>query len=262
MNTSRQQLNKTRRESGTAVDCRSSLCSCQSSSCGDSIEKCHEEIARARVVREVQSDLRRLVDWEQKGIVEEYRVTADIRYAFFQIQIPEEDRDFLRFLRSEGPKSIAPLKSSFWSHFKSIFACYYNPVSSRTAKVSSFYVNNYFLSLPFPREVLELIKNGDIMKQTHFELRDWTWNNLEILQCDPVPYPTSDKICIDVKSLARMGEDTAITRRNVLSACHRTSYPISFPCPMTIEIKKMIENTWKKKKKWDEPWTRTYRNYS
>ncbi|UYV69351.1 hypothetical protein LAZ67_6003296 [Cordylochernes scorpioides] len=52
---------------------RSSLCSCQSSSCGDSIEKCHEEIARARVVREVQSDLRRLVDWEQKGIVEEVR---------------------------------------------------------------------------------------------------------------------------------------------------------------------------------------------
>ncbi|UYV72117.1 hypothetical protein LAZ67_9001870 [Cordylochernes scorpioides] len=54
-------------------------------------------------------------------------------------------------------------------------------------------------------------------------------------------------------SLKNIDEEKSITKRSILSACHRIFDPIQFTCPATIKIKKMVQDAWKENKSWDEP---------
>ncbi|UYV64217.1 hypothetical protein LAZ67_2007061 [Cordylochernes scorpioides] len=155
-----------------------------------------------------------------------YGIIADIRKAFLQIQVREEDREFLRFLWWK--KDQKTLK--FYRHCRVVFGLTSSPFllaatikyhlslpqfqDNRCAELlaRSFYVDNCILSLSSTHDVKKFIKeSSDIMMQAKFELRDGMWNEPGITEQDPV---------------------------SILA---------------TIKIKKMVQDAWKENKSWDEP---------
>ncbi|UYV67608.1 hypothetical protein LAZ67_5001360 [Cordylochernes scorpioides] len=203
-----------------------------------------------------------------------YGIIADIRKAFLQIQVREEDREFLRFLWWK--KNQKTLK--FYRHCGVVFALTSSPFllaatiryylslpqfqDNRCAELlaRSFYVDNCILSLSSTHDVKKCIKkSSNIMMQAKFELRDWMWNEPGITEQDPASilgmkwHLQTDTIAINVQSLKNIDEEKSITKRSILSACHRIYDPIQFTCPATIKIKKMVQDAWKENKSWDEP---------
>ncbi|UYV60816.1 hypothetical protein LAZ67_1002421 [Cordylochernes scorpioides] len=202
-----------------------------------------------------------------------YGIIADMRKAFLQIQVREEDREFLRFLWWK--KDQKTLK--FYRHCRVVFGLTSSPFllaatikyhlslpqfqDNRCAELlaRSFYVDNCILSLSSTHDVKKLIKEfSDIMMQAKFELRDWMWNEPGITEQDPASilgmkwHLQTDTIAINVQSLKNIDEEKSITKRSILSACHRIFDPIQFTCPATIKIKKMVQDAWKENKSWDE----------
>ncbi|UYV82396.1 hypothetical protein LAZ67_21001940 [Cordylochernes scorpioides] len=154
-----------------------------------------------------------------------YGIIADMRKAFLQIQVREEDREFLRFLWWK--KDQKTLK--FYRHCRVVFGLTSSPFllaatikyhlslpqfqDNRCAELlaRSFYVDNCILSLSSTNDVKKFIKeSSDIMMQAKFELRDWMWNEPGITEQDPA---------------------------SILA---------------TIKIKKMVQDAWKENKSWDE----------
>ncbi|UYV67896.1 hypothetical protein LAZ67_5002443 [Cordylochernes scorpioides] len=203
-----------------------------------------------------------------------YGIIADIRKAFLQIQVREEDREFLRFLWWK--KDQKTLK--FYRHCRVVFGLTSSPFllaatikyhlslpqfqDNRCAELlaRSFYVDNCIISLSSTHDVKIIIKeSSDIMMQAKFELRDWMWNEPGITEQDPAYilgmkwHLQTDTIAINVQSLKNIDEEKSITKRSILSACHRIFDPIQFTCPATIKIKKMVQDAWKENKSWDEP---------
>ncbi|UYV60695.1 hypothetical protein LAZ67_1001953 [Cordylochernes scorpioides] len=203
-----------------------------------------------------------------------YGIIADIRKAFLQIQVREEDREYLRFLWWK--KDQKTLK--FYRHCRVVFGLTSSPFllaatikyhlslpqfqDNRCAELlaRSFYVDNCILSLSSTNDVKKIIKeSSDIMMQAKFELRDWMWNEPGITEQDPTSilgtkwHLQTDTIAINVQSLKNIDEEKSITKRSILSACHRIFDPIQFTCPATIKIKKMVQDAWKENKSWDEP---------
>ncbi|UYV83455.1 hypothetical protein LAZ67_23001090 [Cordylochernes scorpioides] len=202
-----------------------------------------------------------------------YGIIADMRKAFPQIQVREEDREFLRFLWWK--KDQKALK--FYRRCRVVFGLTSSPFllaatikyhlslpqfqDNRCAELlaRSFYVDNCILSLSSTHDVKEFIKeSSDIMMQAKFELRDWMWNEPGITEQDPASilgmkwHLQTDTIAINVQSLKNIDEEKSITKRSILSACHRIFDPIQFTCPVTIKIKKMVQDAWKENKSWDE----------
>ncbi|UYV67983.1 hypothetical protein LAZ67_5002699 [Cordylochernes scorpioides] len=202
-----------------------------------------------------------------------YGIIADMRKAFLQIQVREEDREFLRFLWWK--KDQKTLK--FYRHCRVVFGLTSSPFllaatikyhlslpqfqDNRCAELlaRSFYVDNCILSLSSTHDVKKIIKeSSDIMKQAKFELRDWMWNEPGITEQDPASilgmkwHLQTDNIAINVQSLKNIDEEKSITKRSILSACHRIFDTIQFTCPATIKIKKMVQDAWKENKSWDE----------
>ncbi|UYV78611.1 hypothetical protein LAZ67_16002140 [Cordylochernes scorpioides] len=129
-----------------------------------------------------------------------YGIIADMRKAFLQIQVREEDREFLRFLWWK--KDHKTLK--FYRHCRVVFGLTSSPFllaatikyhlslpqfqDNRCAELLArrFYVDNCILSLSSTHDVKKIIKeSSDIMMQAKFELRDWMWNEPGITEQDP-----------------------------------------------------------------------------
>ncbi|UYV72990.1 hypothetical protein LAZ67_10001409, partial [Cordylochernes scorpioides] len=203
-----------------------------------------------------------------------YGIIADIRKAFLQIQVREEDREFLRFLWWKNDQKTL----KFYRHCRVVLGLTSRPFllaatikyhlslpqfqDNRCAELiaRSVYVDNCILSLSSTHDVKIFIKeSSDIMMQAKFELRDWMWNEPGITEQDPESilgmkwYLQTDTIAINVQSLKNIDEEKSITKRSILSACHRIFDPIQFTCPATIKIKKMVQDAWKENKSWDEP---------
>ncbi|UYV70044.1 hypothetical protein LAZ67_7001587 [Cordylochernes scorpioides] len=189
-----------------------------------------------------------------------YGIIADIRKAFLQIQVREEDREFLRFLWWKKDQKTL----NFYRHCRVVFGLTSSPFllaatikhhlslpqfqDNRCAELlaRSFYVDNCILSLSSTHNVKIFTKeSSDIMMQAKFELRDWMWNEPGITEQDPASilgmkwHLQTDTIAINVQSLKNIDEEKSITKRSILSACHRIFDPIQFTCPATIKIKKM-----------------------
>ncbi|UYV70054.1 hypothetical protein LAZ67_7001638 [Cordylochernes scorpioides] len=165
-----------------------------------------------------------------------YGIIADMRKAFLQIQVREEDREFLRFLWWK--KDQKTLK--FYRHCRVVFGLTSSPfLLAATIK--------YHLSLPQFQDnrCAELLArsfyvDNCILKQDPASILGMKWH----LQ--------TDTIAINVQSLKNIDEEKSITKRSILSACHRIFDPIQFTCPATIKIKKMVQDAWKENKSWDE----------
>ncbi|UYV82291.1 hypothetical protein LAZ67_21001623 [Cordylochernes scorpioides] len=121
-----------------------------------------------------------------------------------------------------------------------------------------FRLGKYVIIADMRKAFLQIQESSDIMMQAKFELRDWMWNEPGITEQDPASilgmkwHLQTDTIAINVQSLKNIDEEKSITKRSILSACHRIFNPIQFTCPATIKIKKMVQDAWKENKSWDE----------
>ncbi|UYV81835.1 hypothetical protein LAZ67_20002653, partial [Cordylochernes scorpioides] len=122
-----------------------------------------------------------------------------------------------------------------------------------------FRLGKYGIIADIRQAFLQIQESSDIMMQAKFELRDWMWNEPGIPEQDLASilgmkwHLQTDTIAINVQSLKNIDEEKSITKRSILSACHRIFDPIQFTCPATIKIKKMVQDAWKENKSWDEP---------
>ncbi|UYV76813.1 hypothetical protein LAZ67_14002088 [Cordylochernes scorpioides] len=122
-----------------------------------------------------------------------------------------------------------------------------------------FRLGKYGIIADIRKAFLQIQESSDIMMQAKFELRDWMWNEPGITEQDPASilgmkwHLQTDTIAINVQSLKNIDEEKSITKRSILSACHRIFDPIQFTCPAAIKIKKMVQDAWKENKSWDEP---------
>ncbi|UYV73603.1 hypothetical protein LAZ67_11000027 [Cordylochernes scorpioides] len=141
-----------------------------------------------------------------------YGIIADIRKAFLQIQVREEDREFLRHCRVVFGLTSSPfLLAATIKYHLSLPQFQDNRCAELLAR--SFYVDNCILSLSSTHDVKKFIKeSSDIMMQAKFELRDWMWNEPGITEQDPASilgmkwHLQTDTIAINTGRVHKMEE--------------------------------------------------------
>lgn len=201
-------------------------------------------------------------------------VIADIRKAFLQISLCEEDRDFLRFLwvDMEGEMKI-------FRHARVVFGVTSSPFllgavidfhlkcfesrgdemySTATIKKlrKSFYVDNCVTSLQSAADLHCFQEEATkIFRQAKFDLRGWEYSdsNLTDKTATPVLGLIWDRKC---DTLAVSGckpvDMKVVTRRTILSIAQRVFDPIGFTCPVSLCPKLLLQQCWAMKGGWDE----------
>lgn len=204
-----------------------------------------------------------------------FGVIADIKKAFLQIGLQENDRPFLKFLWRKNGKnenltvyqhkrvvfgiSSSPflLGATLEFHLKNVPGHYWETAHTL---LKSFYVDNLVCSVNTIEELNKLMtESQDILAEGKFELRGWehTPTSSEQLVAKQKIVPVlglnwklnEDSLTIDLKSFSI--EETVVTKRKILSAVHRIFDPIGFTCPVTLLPKLLIQECWKNKVAWD-----------
>ncbi|XP_015433580.1 PREDICTED: uncharacterized protein LOC107189534 [Dufourea novaeangliae] len=208
-------------------------------------------------------------------------VISDIKKAFLQIDIRNEDRDFLRFLWWKNNKtdqiivyrharvvfgvSISPfiLGAVIELHLQTILARDRRIAgSSRSNSIlklmNSFYVDNCVTSVDSNEELQEFMHTAtSVMAEGKFELRGW-----EYTRDDSCGSPTPvlgmlwNKIehTLSLNPAALEQNETkqkVITKKTILSAVHRVFDPIGFACPAMLCPKLLLQKAWVSGIDWD-----------
>jgi len=200
-------------------------------------------------------------------------VISDIKGAFLQISVNEEDRDYLRFLWWKDRQQSA---IRIFRHCRVVFGVNCSPfllaaviefhlrhckTEKEIAKKlqSSFYVDNCVTSVDSEEELNVFIsKATSIMSKAKFELRCWEHTQIHN-DCTLTPDPAKvlgllwdkqeDSLFCDVQKI-ELGE-LPVTRRNVLSLVQKVFDPIGFSCPLTLLPKLLLQRSWEAKLSWD-----------
>ncbi|GBL95210.1 hypothetical protein AVEN_253537-1 [Araneus ventricosus] len=169
-------------------------------------------------------------------------VTADIRKAFLQISICEEDRDFLRFLWWKNKdcqehkvfcraRVVFGVRSSPFL-LKAVLKyhlpknCDVDPFVTKCIS-NSFYVDNLLISVHYESELKRLINvSNELMKKGDFELWDWESSapigvNSKAIDLLGLKWNKSEDILsINLKWLKEVNIEI-ITKCTMLSATHK-----------------------------------------
>lgn len=218
-----------------------------------------------------------------------YGVTSDIRKAFLQIGISEEDRDYLRFLWQENGD---PSRLKIYRHQRVVFGVnsspfllaatihyhleHLEPKYRKTAKklLESMYVDNCVTSLDSVEELNTFIKESkEIMLLGKFDLRGWVWNKIHDSDSEEHSLRSenlienelneeeisvlglkwnviTDELSCDTKDILEV-ENGFLTKRSILSIANRIFDPIGFLSPVTLIPKLLMQQCWKEKISWD-----------
>lgn len=207
-------------------------------------------------------------------------VSADIKKAFLQISVDQEDRDFLKFLWWNNDKQILTYR-----HTRVVFGVSSSPfllgavidhhlnktLRGLDAKLDvsysketinklmcSFYVDNCLTSLNNEQETERFIRESKvIMAKACFELRAWEFTK----DTDEEPRELSnvlglkwdkfaDTLQINTEPLKLLNLNS-ITKRIILSVSHKLYDPIGFLCPVTLYPKCLLQQSWSKGLGWD-----------
>ncbi|GIY05423.1 reverse transcriptase [Caerostris extrusa] len=134
----------------------------------------------------------------------------------------------------------------------------------------SMYVDNCVASVKSEADLTKFINESrEIMALGKFELRGWQHNSFEslrnncnesqnaspILQDIPVLgllwNIERDTLKIDVRNDTQ-SESVKVTKRYILSKCHKIFDPIGITVPITLIPKILLQETWKIKANWDD----------
>lgn len=218
-----------------------------------------------------------------------YGVTADIRKAFLQIEVKEEDRDFLRFFWRENGD---PTKMKIFRHRRVVFGVNSSPfllaatlnyhldrVPSHLQETAlklkkSMYVDNCVTSCQSEEELRNFMKQSkEIMLSACFDLRGWVYNDIRINKSQTfietektseisdvqisdtvnvlgISWNTAEDVLFCDVKLEKYYEEN-LTKRIILSLAGQLFDPIGFLSPVTLIPKILLQECWKRKLSWD-----------
>lgn len=200
-------------------------------------------------------------------------ITADIKKAFLQIEVAEEDRDFLRFLwySDENMEHIQEFR-----HCRVVFGVNCSPfllaatIDNHLSNCSeeyqetastlkkSFYVDNCVASFQTNAAALKFQEQSTgLLNQAMMDLRGWeigpSEEEKEINILGMTWNTNRDELYCDLKKPLEKSKDLCSTRRKMLSASHSVFDPLGLLSPFTIIPKMIIQETAKFKIGWDKP---------
>ncbi|UYV72420.1 hypothetical protein LAZ67_9003051 [Cordylochernes scorpioides] len=211
-------------------------------------------------------------------------VIADIRKAFLQIEVKEEDRDYLRFLWWKNNHQIEVFR-----HKRVVFGVTCSPyllgavilhhlkgVSSEFGALPQklmecLYMDNCVTSVDTEAELVDLVeKSTEIFAKAKMDLRMWQFGPIHRVKevYSRLP-PSVDIERSEEASVLGMKwnllEDTlnvtpkfgviinSLSKRDLLSHTQQIFDPIGFLVPVLLPAKLLIQQAWTVKTDWDEP---------
>ncbi|GFW16898.1 uncharacterized protein TNCV_2760261 [Trichonephila clavipes] len=181
-------------------------------------------------------------------------VISDIRKAFLQISLHENDMNFLRFLWWEGAAVLN-------HHFKQ--APEHLEKAAEKLK-DSMYVDNCVASVESSKELESFQRDSpELLALGKFDLHGWRHSDIESNFDFQGNQQKSDPQEIQVLGLMwnvkedtfsisyRETESKEVTKRRIISLARRFFYPIGFTCPITLISELLIEECWKIETSWN-----------
>jgi transposase InsO family protein len=215
-------------------------------------------------------------------------VKSDIESMFYQIKVIEEDRNMLRFMWYKGGEfasqpiicrmTVHPFGGT-WSPSCANFTLRKvlrdSNMPERESIIRSFYVDDFLKAFDKEDEAVNTIQDvKETLKQSGFELKKWTSNQLEVLKQVPKEEQTArlrtveladhtavanekslgilwnvetDNFAYDVKVL-----DRPPTKRGVLSIISSAYDPLGLLCPFILKGKRIFQELTRKGVGWDD----------
>lgn len=217
---------------------------------------------------------------------------CDIEAMFYQVRVPQEDRDLLRFLWWEnGDTSREPQEYRMTVHLFGVtsspgcsnFALKATADDNEAAVGSAaadflrrdFYVDDGLKSVASEEESVELVKDiKEMCKRGGFNLHKFTSNRKEVIQQIPVSdraegikdldfsrehLPIERALgvqwCIesDTFNFTISLRDRPCTRRGILSTISSIYGPLGFVAPVLLEGKTILQELCRNNAGWDDP---------
>lgn len=205
-----------------------------------------------------------------------FGLVADIEKAFLQISVAEEDRKYLRFFWYDEDKNL-----KVFQHRRVVFGICSSPFILNAVIVKhldeievdqevseetivrlkrAFYVDDCILSLSEVEECMQFIQEAkSVMSNACFNLRGWISNVSEDFQPDVnktvlglLWQVQQDTLSCDFRFNLTDFTDN-LTKRQMLSLANRVFDPVGFTVPVMLEPKILLQQTWDRNVKWDEP---------
>ncbi|UYV83583.1 hypothetical protein LAZ67_23001537 [Cordylochernes scorpioides] len=198
-------------------------------------------------------------------------VTSDIRKAFLQIEVTEEDRNYLQFWWYKNQKLE---EKQMYRHCRVVFGVSSSPFLlaavidhhlstyedeyKKTIDIlrRSMYVDNCVASVGSKEDALKFKEESvEIFGTAKMDLREWEIGPSSEEKQVPVLglfwNLRTDELTCDLRSFAKKMEPGKVTRRKILSAAHSLFDPIGFTCPFTIIPKMLLQESYGVKAGWD-----------
>ena len=190
---------------------------------------------------------------------------SDIKAAFLQIRVCEEDRKYLRFLWNgviweflRLPFGVTASPFLLHKSIQFLFSMFANtfPVSVDILFIS-MYVDDLILSL-HSRELLHKVvqETNDIFRSANMELKNWVFRDQsesldEVTKILGIEWNVkSDQIIFSIKLDFEEGN---ITKRMLVSNISKIYDPLGALNCWSISLRILIQEAWKESKEWDVP---------
>lgn len=202
----------------------------------------------------------------------QFGVISDIKQAFLQISIQEQDRLFLAFLWVDEQGKLKVFR-----HCRVVFGLVSSPfllaaVINHHLQLSkikfkdkanvidllskSLYVDNCVTSLNSHWELETFICGAkEVMADGLFKLRGWEYTS-QVNECSTTKVLglewNKKEDTLTVSFVPKSNELKHLTKREILSIAQRIFDPLGFLSPITVYPKVLLQKTWKEKLKWDD----------
>ncbi|GFT78515.1 uncharacterized protein TNCV_3612501 [Trichonephila clavipes] len=206
-------------------------------------------------------------------------VISDIRKAFLQISLHENDMNFLRFLWWEGGNLE---KAVIYRHRRVVFEVSCSPFllaavlnhhfkqapehleKAGEKLIDSMFIDNCVASVDSSEELESFQRDStELLALGKFNLHGWRHSDIESnfdfqdnqQKSDPQEIQVLGfmwNVKEDTFSISyRETESKEVTKRRIISLAHRFFNPIGFTCPITLITELLIEECWKIETSWN-----------
>ncbi|GFW75330.1 uncharacterized protein TNCV_4189841 [Trichonephila clavipes] len=201
-------------------------------------------------------------------------VISDIRKAFLQISLHENDMNFLHFLWWEGGNSE---NAVIYRHRRVVFEVSCSPFllaavlnhhfkqapkhfeKSAEKLIDSMFVDNCVASVDFSEELESFQRDStELLALGKFDLHGWRHSDIESnFDFRDNQQKSDPEEILVLRLIWNVKEDTfsisyreteskeEVTKRRILSLAYRYFDPIGFTCPITLITELLIEECWK-----------------